>query len=510
MNTARYAKEALIEQSTYDLREHLSDHVSDSGGIQERCNSRALESALMLRLLQQENMYPQVQTTIIRFLHARYNAPDLSKIEQLLIDVSLGKPITGDASISVMLADFRHFTSSRKRLMFETYLAVLEAVPYNTTIDPSLLEYHGYASWVGLTLCAIKILNAYGQGRAELVTSEDKAFLIEQLTGSTFREVWECHFSCHLLALLALHKWTPGHPVIRNGINNMLRHSNPDGGLPFIPDMTVFLTTLAGTALAKTGARPALLQQMADYITLLQTHKGGWPYTEGVQQTDVDDTCCAVEFLRIVDAQRYAEPIAAATNFLINMVNTDGGFPTYQHGHPSEVTMTANAIIALAPDGERYAKLLQAAITFLYQQQQLDGSFERSWSLSETYAIARVTSALKQVPPRYVEPVQTYVDHLLEKLLHYLVNAQHADGGWGHKAGGPSDVISTAHAMTAVAQLNGPVELQQGWHYLLQHQDANGGFRSIPDQAAPRPIPYDFPVLADIFVLNAFGMYQSN
>jgi squalene-hopene/tetraprenyl-beta-curcumene cyclase/sporulenol synthase len=41
--------------------------------------------------------------------------------------------------------------------------------------------------------------------------------------------------------------------------------------------------------------------------------------------------------------------------------------------------------------------------------------------------------------------------------------------------------------------------------YLVAQQRDDGSFLSPPDQAGPRPLPYDVPVLASIFALLALG-----
>lgn len=506
MSAFNYPIKPLLVQSIHDLSMHLGAHIDDSGGIFERCRSRVLESALMLKLLQQRKMHTATQASIIRFLHLQRNEHGKLTIERLLIDAALGEVTYWQDEIKdKVLAGFNHFTSSRKSVMFSTYLAILGALPYSTKIDPSLVEYQGYASWVGLTMCSIKVLNACGQGRRDLIGPFDEQFITEQLSRNSRREVWEGHFPAHLLALLSLHELKPDSELILIGIQNMLRYRNADGGLPFISDMTVFLTTLAGTALAKTSRDAAILKQMAAYIALLQAPDGGWAYTEGVKQTDVDDTCCAIECLRLVDPLTYSPIILRGEAYLTGMANPDGGFPTYCQGHTSEVTMTANAIIALAPEWNRHMKLLNKAVTFLLDTQQPDGSFERSWSLSTTYAIARVSAAMQQIPDQYTSQFSDRTNEMFERILRYLTEAQNPDGGWGHCVGDPSDVISTAHAMTTVVQLKSMTFFISGLEYLLEQQQADGGFTSIPDQAAPRPIPYDFPVLADIFVLKALG-----
>lgn len=486
------------------LTAHLVTHIDDRGAVQEACGSRVLESALMLALLRQEGIYPGVQESLAQFLQSRREDRALTALERLLADVCLsGLPSQVEAA--ALLGGFEHFTAARKRLMFHTYLMVLGATPPDETVDLSAVEYHGHASWVGVTLSAVKILHAYGRGRPDLASEQDRQFLISQVEDGSRREVWEGHLSAHLLALHAVTRFLPGSRLVREDIDRILQHRNLDGGLPFITDMTVWLTALAGLALTRVDADPALLRRMGDYVAIHQAPDGGWSYTESVTQTDVDDTSCSAEFLSALDPSRYADELNRAGQYLTHIANDDGGFPTYRRGHASEATMTANAVSALAPDWDRHAALLEPAVDFLLQAQKPDGTFERSWSRADAYAISRVLHALSLAPQRHLARFQTAISQVSTLALRYLEGTQNPDGGWGHRSGDPSDPISTAHALIAsLPSGNAPWRLS-GVRYLMDQQDPDGGFTSIPDQAAPRPIPYNFPVLADIFVLKALG-----
>lgn len=352
----------VLAARTRELRAYLAAQVDESGAIREHCGSRILETTLMVVLLRRENLYPEVQQGLMRFLRARRDSQDLIPLERALANACLGdRP--GDQDVTALLDGFDHFTAGRKRLMFGTYLALLGLIPYDTSVDPSTVRYDGFASWVGLTMCAVKILNAYGQGRPQAATDQDRSFLIKQLTTGSDREVWEGHVAAHLMALIAVHDYLPGSSLIRTGVDRILAHRNQDGGLPFIVSMTVFLTSLAGSALAASGADPALLRRMADYLANRQAPDGGWSYTVGVRQTDVDDTSCCVEFLNAVDPGLYHDVLGRARGFLTAIANNDGGFPTYLRGHTSEVTMTANGVIASPRTGTPARRLCNARST---------------------------------------------------------------------------------------------------------------------------------------------------
>ncbi|MHC5732562.1 MAG: hypothetical protein ACYTXY_52620, partial [Nostoc sp.] len=64
-------------------------------------------------------------------------------------------------------------------------------------------------------------------------------------------------------------------------------------------------------------------------------------------------------------------------------------------GNPSEITMTAAALNALAPRSAEYTNVFEFGLRYITSQQKFDGSFERSWSLSEAQAIFRSVLAMR-------------------------------------------------------------------------------------------------------------------
>jgi prenyltransferase beta subunit len=466
-----------------------------------------LESTIALALLRRERCYPEAQAGLLRFIATRQADPDLNAVERTLAEASLG---LADSPVGKRepFGGFTHHTSSRKQLMLGTYLAVLGAAPY-PELDASF-DYRGQASWAELGMCSIKILNADGRGQPEMATSRDREFLVRGLE-SARREVWEGNAAAHLLALLALRTLDQDNQLVADGIDAALGVRNADGGMPFLPDHTIYLGAVAGLAMARCDGdrNGSLLTRIGDYLTRHQNPDNGWAFTERVWQNDVDSTGAVIEFLQAVDSDRYAEPVAWGREYLATMANPDGGFPTYLRSQPSEAVMTANAVTALAPAWHHYADLLDKAARHLLQAQKTDGTFERSWSLSEAHAIRRVVTALTCLPEHTRTPLRGDIERALRLANSYLENTQNPDGGFGQQAGDESDPISTAHSISAGTALGKPPWHRRALAYLLQQQHPDGGFHSKTDQVGPRPIPYDFPSLANIFALTALaeGLY---
>ncbi|MFI9764995.1 prenyltransferase/squalene oxidase repeat-containing protein [Streptomyces sp. NPDC051963] len=490
---------AHIRLQAERLRDRLNSRVEEDGLVRDQCGSRVLESALLLSLLRKTRTLPTVHDGLTGYLrNARPDGP----MDTMIVEAAMGQPGQHDRAVAY-LNEFRHHTGARKRLMLSTLLSLTGVMPTDTNTDAHTLHYQGYAAWTELSLCAIKILHGHARAGHAAVSTADRNYLAGRLASASLDQVWEGNALAHLIALHALHACQPDSPLLHNGIAALCRIRNSDGGLPFIAGQEIFVTALAGRALAAARAPQSLLIQMGDRISGLQQRDGGWGYTETTSQTDVDDTAVCIEFLRITDTARYRQVLARAEQYLGAMADPRGGFPTYMPGHQREADMTAGAVMALSASWQDHAPLLDKCVDFLLSAQRGDGTFENSWTRSRSSAIHRVLDALRHVPPASADR-SARIAHATLASTRYLAKTQNPDGGWGYHPGKDSDVVSTAHALTVIAYTGDRHALRRGLHYLLAHQNADGGYTSVPDQFGPRPLPFDYPVLADVHVLDAF------
>jgi len=169
--------------------------------------------------------------------------------------------------------------------------------------------------------------------------------------------------------------------------------------------------------------------------------------------------------------------------------------------------MTAGAIIALTPAWAQHAEILRASAGFLLDSQQPDGTFRRDWTLSASSTIARAVQALDALPSTLTPRLQPRIAHAITLSRNYLEATRNPDGGWGHGDGYDSDVLSTARALPVLARFGCRNTTHDAVRYLLERQQDNGGFTSIPDQVGPRPFVFDFPVLTDIMTLHALNQW---
>ncbi|MEU9116244.1 prenyltransferase/squalene oxidase repeat-containing protein [Streptomyces sp. NPDC048483] len=471
------------------LAGRLAERVRADGAIEDACASRVPESALLVELLRAEPSLPAVRDEVIAYL--RQARPD-DEGSRILREAALGRPDVRRAKS--FCTAFEHGTGERKQRLLRTAFALFGLVPFD---DEPGVEYRGQAVWTELSLCASNILHDHAHGRTNLV---DQAFLVSRLAAAPPARVWQGNVLAHLIALHALHTFQAHGPLMASGATAVAGARRADGGVQFVTSQDVFNTAMAGTALSAAGQAPELVGRMADWVAERQWADGGWGYCSETSQTDVDDTSRCMEFLRAVDPGRYQGVLRRAESYLVGMAGPDGGFPTYVRGNPADVDMTAGAVIALSPHWTQHAELLDASVRYLLDHGQGDGTYERGWSLSESSVINRVLDALSRVP----EPGGR-VEQAIRTSVQRLCTTQNGDGGWGQGPGADSDVLSTAQAVPVVVRHGPQPVADRAARWLLGQQHDHSGFTSIPDQAGPRPLPYDFPVLADVHALLALN-----
>lgn len=456
----------------------ITDRVGPDGSLDDVCGSRITESALLLSLLQRTGARPDLRPGLHSFLSTARPAHPFEHLVQAAVAG------TADAEVSAFLTGFTHPTGERKKLLLAAVLALAADTPFPHL---PLIPRRANAIWTDVALCAFTVIDGVRRGQRPAAA---QAFLADNLhTGTPMNGIWQGNLLTHLLALHALAVIEPRSPLIPAGVTAMAGQINPDGGIPFIAGQDIWITALAGTELLRSGIAGPTVEQMGSYIAGRQLADGGWGYTRTTTQSDVDDTSRCMTFLAELDSSRYRCCLVRARAYLAKIANADGGFPTYVHGAPSEPDLTAGALMALAQTGPSDA-LTSRAASYLAATQHSDGSFTPSWTRSTSSVTAHVIRALRCA--RQTSQTRSTIDSALAALAH----SQNIDGGWGHTPGNDSDVISTAHAATALPTTTA---LEHAVTYLMDH----AGPDAIPDQVGPRPIPYDYPILTDIHVLAA-------
>ncbi|MEU2432439.1 prenyltransferase/squalene oxidase repeat-containing protein [Streptomyces sp. NPDC007861] len=482
------------------LAARVAATVDGSGRARAPVCGRILETALTLRLLQLERVEPAAQDRLVGYLCRARAGPrsvshddEAERLEAAVLGWALGDGADDlDAAEDAFVAETAGFVAARKRWMTHALAGIFGRMADSGGTIPPLRTDSATptAHWVPVLLSAFRVISQTSRGAAASADPDDVATL--RLVVAT-PGIWERQILTHLVAAHALCRVEGGTPLIRDAIDQVLAFQRKDGGIPNIPDQDVFCTAIAGLALEGTTPWEPLRTRMAEYLIGEQQSDGGWGFSEGVRQTDVDDTSVCMEFLHSTAPRGHTAVADRAIRYLLRIQNGDGGFPTWIRGADSEPAMTAAALNALPPVHRGPAG---AAVAFLRRSRLPNGAFAPGWSRSNANALFRAALGCRRHP--------LGGDELLHGCVDYIMRTANPDGGWGQQPGEPSDAISTAFSLITLCQgpSAGPV-LRRGLRWFLDQQESDGSYRSRPDSRGPRPFLYDAPDLTNIYALLA-------
>ena len=271
------------------------------------------------------------------------------------------------------------------------------------------------------------------------------------------------------------------HAVVRAGVKFLIESVRPDGSWPIDTNLATWNTTLAVNALAAASGDVGALGCL-DWLLNCQHQKlhpcthaepGGWGWSDSSGAVpDVDDTSGALLALATLlesspqaDAGRIESAAAAGVEWLLQLQNDDGGWPTFCRGwgalpfDRSGADLTAHAIRALhrwrtlAAEG-RIEAAIQRGLDYLAGKQRPDGSWIPLWfgnqhnvdEQNPVYGTARVLLAYRDLGLSGCEAARAALNH--------LADSRCADGGWGGgTAGGAAGVSSIEETAMATEAL---------------------------------------------------------
>jgi prenyltransferase beta subunit len=496
--------ETRLARASRYLLSRLTVSGADSGHcVDSPTRGRALETALTLHLLRREGVERPWQPRLRSWLEA--HLPEADAFSRLLGGQVLGRPpdTSAQAALEAILQQVE-YARERKLRLLQVLLA--EVGLYSADSLPLRAGASLPSSWHRFTqiyAAGTRLMRARHRGLPVGALAESHWLRnLQHANGG-----WEAQGLTTLVALLGLGRTFPD--CFERGLHYLERSQRGDGGIPFC-DITVFSTALAGLALLEAPSSH-VPDELAVYLLARQAPNGAWCFHEEMVQTDVDTTTQVLQVLTQTATRRHEGAVERAQHYLLEMQRPDGGWPTYVRDGDSEVTMTANAVLSLSL-GLRHAPHLREPIrrglALLVARQREEGTFERSWSLSETYSMFRVIWASQVAGAAGVleEGEARDVRGMCERALAYLRAHQREDGSWGQSGQRPGDVLSTAYALACLALTGQRERMSDAVRFLLSRQTQEGGFPSEPDMVGPRPFIYDDPLLGTLFCLIALGM----
>ncbi|MAT14963.1 MAG: squalene--hopene cyclase [Planctomyces sp.] len=351
----------------------------------------------------------------------------------------------------------------------------------------------------------------------------DKLQAIQPESGGFLEATPLTSFVTMSLAAMGLHD----HPVARQGVQFIIDSVREDGSWPIDTNLATWVTTLSVNALE--GDLPKEEREKVLGFLLDQQYKtvhpytnaepGGWAWTNlsgGVP--DADDTPGAIlallnlrTDLETQHADAIPESTDAGINWLLDLQNRDGGWPTFCRGwgtlqfDRSSPDLTAHTLRALHRYQQAYAeewtsmedrkraqridRAIERGFEFLKRAQRPDGSWLPLWFGNQfatdeenpVYGTARVLAAWCDLGRG--DETET------RNGINWITSSQNESGGWSGQPGLPESVEETALAVESLmvaGQTDATVERGLDW---LCDAVESGRF------AEPSPIGFYFAKL---------------
>jgi len=312
------------------------------------------------------------------------------------------------------------------------------------------------------------------------------------------------------------------HPVAEKGIQFLVESVRPDGSWPIDTNLATWVTTLSINALQgdltteeQQPLLPFLLeQQYRETHPYTNADPGGWAWTDltgGVP--DADDTPGAILaslHLRQPDSpgqqNQINEACANGINWLLDLQNKDGGWPTFCRGwgvlpfDRSAPDLTAHCLRALkkyiatvelidSSQQIRIDQAIQNGFNYLRKTQRPDGTWLPLWFGNQhaadeenpLYGTARVLAAWSDFDLQSDPAVQKAVD--------WIRSSQQEDGSWSGQPDLPPSVEETALAVETLIKIcpEAP-EIKAGLNWLIESVESG-------QYTNPSPIGFYFAKL---------------
>ena len=275
------------------------------------------------------------------------------------------------------------------------------------------------------------------------------------------------------VALSLLHSGFAETEVVKKGIEFLKKTQRKDGGWPIDVDLSTWVTSLAVKSYRgnlNEYFSQKKQEKIAAHFKSIQnkqihsfngTGPGGWGWTNfSGSVPDGDDTPGAIpSLLTLQPKNQVKNEVLAATKWLHELQNSDGGFPTFSKGwgklpfDQSCSDLSGHGLLAVSAVLHHFRselpsekvreleKTFEGALKYLGKNQFENGSWLPLWfgnqftedHTNPVYGTAKVLTYLKDVSTHnwLSENTLVKVKKMMEHGQQFLVSVQNEDGSWG-------------------------------------------------------------------------------
>lgn len=290
-------------------------------------------------------------------------------------------------------------------------------------------------------------------------------------------------------------------------------------------------------ALVASEGNQEIIENVAKYISKVQTVEGGVPFGIGFEDApDVDDTVEAM--LLWTSLKGYSSNVELAKSWLINRQNENGGWGAFGHNNNEKLILklplkevlnttelfdyssadcTGNILEALSYFGltKDNSITMQKGVEFLKKNQTKSGAWLGRWSINYLFGTYVSVVGLLHAGCEANDPV-------VSKALNWMASKQNPDGGFGETtrsyhdeklAGmGVSTPTQTAWALLAFleAGMQETVVVKRAIDYLIEEFGVKNKFedQSVIGTGHPRNVYLQYPSYAACFPVLALCQYR--
>lgn len=304
--------------------------------------------------------------------------------------------------------------------------------------------------------------------------------------------------------------------VVKNGVLFLQNNQRADGSWAIDTDLSTWVTTLSIKALGPqltTVLGAANIQQLRNHLLSIQCKEvhaftgarpGGWGWTEfSGSVPDADDTPGAILALleMFEGTQEETDALTKGCKWLVDLQNTDGGFPTFCKGWGrlpfdcSCADLTGHALLAIFSTIEklnnklpgslyrRFYKCALHSIRYLQKHQSADGHWLPLWfgnqhtndKKNPVYGTAKICTYLTDcLKLKCVNSdLRTKLTSMVGAAQTYLSLQQNSDGSWGGIKGTAGSTEETSLAICALSKSHHTDACLKGFTWLVNEQKEN-------------------------------------